>query len=208
MLGKVYLIPSLIDTSMFRRHRRRSMSKRYASSVTHIPSSMSQTVMANQSAVFFASITANYATTGQILTSDTFENADRQQQSPIGADINGIVFNLGFRNATASSVIECAFFKIERANVVPVADNVLLPDNTTINNQGLQSAFRQYQPARLLKYVKVAVAAEQPRTLSVRIPYKKFRMAKVRTGDYYGVMVFNRGGELGIDFEARYKAQV
>ncbi len=191
------------------RRRRRSSPRRYASSVTHIPSSISNIVTANQAVIFYASVTANYSVTGTGLSTDTFENADRQQNSPIGADINGIVFNIGIRNSTGTGVIEFAFFKIERSNTVPTGDNVSLPNDVTILSQGLQSAFRQYQPARLLKYMKVAVATEQPRAFSCRIPYKKFRMAKVRTGDYYGVMAFNRGAtDVAIDFEARYKAQV
>ncbi len=194
---------------MFRRRRRRRGGSRYKSSVTHIPNSVSQTLLASNSGLFYACTTANYTTTGTALTVDTFEQADRQQNTPIGADVNGIVYNLAVRDATVSAIIEIAFFKIERAHIVPSADDVLLPSNATIVALGLQAAFRQFQPGRLLKYVKLAVAPEQPRTLSIMVLYRKFKMAKVRTGDFYGVMTFNRSsGDVIIDYEARYKAQV
>ncbi len=193
---------------MYRRRRRRG-GKKYSSSIMHLPSSVNQSLTTNAGLVFFASTSANYATTGTPLTSDSFEQADRSQQVPIGSDINSIVYNISFRDGSAQAVMELAFFKIERAHVTPSLDNVLLPTEGTIGSQGLQAAFRQYQPGRLLKYLKVAIAPEQPRTLSVRVPYKKFKMAKVRTGDFYGVVIYNRSSATtGVDVEARYNAKV
>ncbi len=193
----------------YRRMRRRSRGKRYQSSVMHLPSSMANNPMASESVVMFAAVASNYATTGTSLTSDTFENADRSQLVPIGADIPSIVYNIAIRNATATAVLEFAFFKIERAHEVPQTNDVLLPSNATINSLGLQAAFRQYQPGRLLKYMKIAVAAEQPRAFSTKINYAKFKMVKMRTGDYYGVIIFNRGSmAMTIDIEARYNAKV
>ncbi len=209
MLGKVYLIPSLIVISMFRRRRRRRSAKRFASTVTHVPSSISNGLSTNTSLIFYAAIPANYAVTGTALSSDTFENADRQQNCPIGSTIDNIVFNIAFRGLTDNGVMEYAFFKIERSNVVPTGDNVMLPNDTVILSQGLQSAIRQYQPGRVLHYGQVAVATEQPRCISKSVPYGKFKLSKLRTGDYYGVQIFNRSAAtVFVDVQARYKAKI
>ncbi len=170
---------------------------------------MNQNLVSNTGTAFFASITASYNQTGTLLTSDTFENADRTQQTPIGADVNFIVYNISIRAGASASIIEYAIFKIERASGVPSLNNGLLPDDVTIQTQGLQSAMRQYQPGRILKFGQVAIAAEQPRALSLSGNYRKFRFAKQRTGDYYGIVIFNRGDDaVTLDIQARYNAKV
>ncbi len=175
----------------------------------HVPSSMANNVTSSASVVFFAAVPANYAVTGTLLTSDTFENSDRQQNCPIGCEIPFIVYNVFTRAITSDGIVEYAIFKVERASSVPTTDNVLLPDNTTISTQGLQAAMRQYQPGRVLKYGALAVAAEQPRQISLGMSYSKFKMAKMRTGDYYGIILFNRNGAgVTLDIQARYNAKI
>ncbi len=194
---------------MSMRHYKRRRGKMYKSSVMHIPSSMNAVLASNTATVFFASQTANYTTTGTLLTSDTFEQSDRSQTTALGSDINFIVYNLSCIAGETASIIEYAIFKIERSNSVPSFDNSTLPASTTIQTQGLQSGMRQYQPGRVLKFGKFVIAAEQPRAISLGISYRKFKMAKVRTGDFYGIVVFNRGSsDVTLDIEARYNAKV
>ncbi len=174
----------------------------------HVPSSMSNVVATNSAAIFYPCVTANFPVTGTALTADTFESADRAQTTQIGADVNAIVFQTTFRSVSANMVVEMAYFKVERAHVVPTNDDVLLPSDATIAVEGLQAAFRKFQPGRLLRYEKIPVSADNSRSISRLISYKKFRMAKVRTGDYYGLMVYVRGSaSVVVDFEARYNAK-
>lgn len=173
----------------------------------HIPSSMANILEGtNTSVVFFAAIPANYGVTGSALTSDRFEQVDRLQQVAIGTEINSIIFTVTLRNITASASVEYAIFKIERSNQVPDTDNISLPNDASITTEGLQSAMRRFQPGRIIKFGVVGVAAEQPRVLSLKANYKKFKMSKVRTGDYYGIIIFSRGTSSVIDFQARYNA--
>ncbi len=193
---------------MFRRRRRRSR-KRITSSIMHVPSTMNNNVASLASITFFAAVPANYTITGSDLSNDTFEQADRLQLVPIGNTINSIIFNISIRDITLSGVIEYAIFKVERASETPTEASNLLPSNTEISTQGLQSGMRQYQPGRVIKYGQLAVAAEQPRTLSIKGNYAKFKMAKLRTGDHYGIMLYNRTSATAvIDIQCRYNASI
>lgn len=195
---------------MFRRRfrgRRRS-GRRKQNQITHIPSSMSNTLVSNTALVFHAAIPANYGTIGSPLTGDTFENADRERQNVVGSKIDSISFNISARLPQAAGVIEWGILKIERANEVPDTNGNLLPSDADIVASGLQSALRRYQPGRVLKFGTFAVAPEQPRTISVGVSFAKFKMSTIRTGDYYSLVVFNRGiaASLVIDIQSRYKS--
>ena len=160
--------------------------------------------MSNNSVIFYAAVPSNYAVAGTALTNDRFENADRLQAVVIGSHIDSIIYNISIRNISSDGVVEYAIFKIERAHEVPDG-NPLLPTDTQIQTEGLQTAMRRYQPGRIIKFGLIAVAGEQPRALSLKGNFKKFRMSKVRTGDYYGIILFMRGIETAnIDFHGRY----
>jgi len=173
----------------------------------HLPSSMNNTVGANQSVVLYACITANYNVIGTALSADTFENADRLQNTQLGANVDSIIYSVAGRDITGNGILEYAIFKIERADEVPDTTNQKLPTDIQITTQGLQQAIRQFQPGRITKYGQRAFAAEQPVAWSVKGAYKKFNFSKVRAGDYYGILVFNRSSAtVTIDLQARYIA--
>ncbi len=110
----------------------------------HLPSSMSNNVNASTSVVFFAATAANFATTGNALSGDTFEQADRLQQNVVNSTISNIIYSVSIRDITSNGTIEYSVFKIERANAVPTADGVTLPNDALTLTQGLQSAVRQF----------------------------------------------------------------
>ncbi len=172
----------------------------------HIPSSINNSVLNNATVVFYPAVPANYAVIGSPVTGDTFEQADRSQAVVIGSHIDTIIYNVSFRNIESDGVIEWAIFKIERAHEVPDG-NPLLPTDTEIQTEGLQTALRRYQPGRVIKFGTVAVAPEQPRVISLKANYRKFKMSKIRTGDYYGMICFVRGiTSTNIDFHGRYQS--
>ncbi len=175
----------------------------------HVPSSMSNAVASFGNVVFFAALPANYGIIGSALSADTFENSDRLQLCPLGCMISSVVFNISIRDVITSGTIEYAIFKVERASETPTTNQVYLPNDTEIGSIGLQAAMRQYQPGRVIKYGQIAVAAEQPRVLSIKGNYGKFKMAKLRTGDYYGIIIFNRASDITtIDVQSRYLAKI
>ena len=190
------------------RMRRRRSRRPRANVLMHVPHSIGNNQTTNTALSFFAAhASGQYSETGAALTEDRFEQADRLQQVVIGNHIDTIIYNVDISDVTGSGIIEYAIFKIERAHVVPAFDGVLLPPQNTITTAGLQAAMRQYQPGRILKFGTVAVAAEQPRTFSVKGNYKKFKMSKLRTGDYYGIAIYNRTSAAAtITIQARYQS--
>lgn len=190
-----------------RRHRFRSRRNRgTVNSVTHVPSSMNNIIQPADTLVFFASVPANYPVTGTPVTNDTFEQADRANLTPIGARITRITFDVSIQDITDQGTIEWAIFKIERAPTVPALGNQL-PLSAEISVQGLQQAMRQYQPGRVIKFGQLSVASEQPRSFRAIGRFGRFRMQANRTGDYYGIIIFNKtGGTPIISVQARYKA--
>ncbi len=175
----------------------------------HVPSSMGNDVMAAESLVFHAAIASNFAVIGSPLTNDTFEDANRTQNCVVGSDISSIIFNIDIRNNTGDGPIEYAILKIERAHVVPDTDGILLPGNADIITEGLQASTRRYQPGRVIKFGSFSVAAEQPRSLSIKGNYSKFKMSRIRTGDFFTLVLFNRtSATTTIDIQARYSAKI
>ena len=167
---------------------------------------MANVLLDNNSVVHYAAVPSNYSTTGQSLGQDMFENVDRLQNVAIGSFIDTIIYSVGVREIEGNGIIEYAIFKVERAHEVPTANAVLLPTDAIITSSGLQAGMRQFQPGRIIKFGQVAVAQEQPRQLSLKGNYKKFRFSKVRAGDYYGIILFVRGLTCTIDFQSRYQS--
>ena len=176
--------------------------------VMHIPSSIGNSVAANNATTFFPAqpVTA-YLTAGSAITGDTHEDADRNVSNIIGSKIATIFNTISFRDVTVNGIMEIALFKVERANAVPTVGGGLLPTTVAITGQGLQQAMRQFQPGRVLKYLKAAIAAEQPRVVHAKHQLFKFNMSTMRAGDYIGIIVYNRSSAaVTVDFESRYNA--
>ncbi len=192
-----------------RRFRSRSKRKSYKSQIMHLPSDMGTNLLAANSLVFVAAVAANYQFIGQGLGADTFENADRLSNVVVGSDILSIIFNIDVRNNTGDGSIEYAILKVERAHVVPNTDGVLLPTDADIITLGLQASVRQYQPGRVIKFGTFSVAKEQPRSLSIKGNFVKFKMGRMRTGDFYLLVLFNRTSQdCTVDIQSRYLAKL
>ncbi len=175
----------------------------------HLPNQMNKVILGNDNLIIFAAVASSYATTGVSLTSDTFEDADRDQRCPLGADIPSIIYDITVRDSETPTAVEYAIFKIERAHAVPADDDVLLPTSTSISTSGIQAAVRRFQPGRVIKMGVFAVAKEQPMHRSIKGNYQRFKMMKLRTGDFYGIQIFNRGlGQVTVDVQMRYLAKV
>lgn len=207
MLKAPFITKYLATIGMFRRRRGRGRKRQFMRNpVMHLPSSIGNSINAGSSVINYAAVVANYGITGTALTSDLNEQVDRSQTVRLGENIDTITWDIGL-SPVDTGIIEICVFKVERANSVPTTDGTLLPANSTITTTGLQAAMRQYQPGRIIHYRKVGVAAAQPRAIKVVGNFAKFKMSKIRTGDYYGIAIYNRTpGICIIDFEARYKS--
>jgi len=205
----ITMLQATMSMPRFRRFGRRRSARKKTNVIMHLPSAQNQVLSENTSVIMYAAVPANYGIIGTALGQDMFEQVDRSQNVAIGSHIDTIIYNIGIRDSTVPGIVSYAIFKVERAHEVPTANGILLPTDAQIFAEGLQQAMRRYQPGRILKYGQIAVAAEQPRTLSLKGNYKKFRMSKVRTGDYYGIILFNKaavGGSISMDLEGRYQS--
>lgn len=170
----------------------------------HVPSSMGNVIASNITSVFIAANAGAYLTTASPVTTVATITSNREQENTIGNEITRINYNITMR-PSASSAISICVLKVERAAAVPVLGTGL-PTQARIVAVGLQTACREAQPGRVIHYSKLAAAPEQPVIKTIVAKFGKFKMSKIRTGDFYVLMVHNdSAGTLTTDFEARYK---
>jgi len=173
----------------------------------HLPSSIGNAMTALGSVTFFAVTAGAFVTTAAVLTTARDSLSNREQESSIGSKIFGITFDIIIQPAASlvGGALEYVIFKIERAFVVPVS-GVGLPTDANILTLGLQAAFRQIQPGRVIKYGAIPYTEQTTAVRSIRGSYGKFKLATLRTGDFYGIMLFNRAANTPIvSIQARYK---
>lgn len=171
----------------------------------HLPSSIGNSVATSTAMVFIAGNAGAYATTGTALTTVATGLSNREQENTVGSIINSIIYDISLQPGTgAGGVIEYAIFKLERQSAVPTVGGTL-PASATINTSGLQSAFRTLFPGRVLKFGMIPITEGTTAVKSIKGAYGKFKMAKIRTGDFYGIMFFNRTAQsVVISVQARY----
>jgi len=117
--------------------------------------------------------------------------------------------DIGVRDQEANGMIEIIVWKRERQGNVPVPGTGL-PPTATVLTSGMQMAFRSEMPGRVYKYIKRAIAPEQPANIHIDQKWYKFKVSTIRQGDFYGVSIFNRNttSAVIIDIETRYKEHI
>jgi len=160
--------------------------------VSHVPSSIGLNLSANQATVFIMANAGANLTTGGSASIARESLSNREQENTIGSKIFRSTLTISLTPGMTPGAVEFAICKVERAGTVPTSDGTLLPTAVDITTQGLQQAIRTHQPGRVIHYQKVAIANEQPRVVTVRIPWSKYKMQTVRTGDFYLCMLYNR----------------
>ncbi len=192
------------------RHFRRRKTNPYRGR-KRIPHKVSEMTIApttgNSAEKIFANAGA-FNTVGTALTTVAASISNKEQENTVGSAIGRMTVELVFRGATGNGVWEIAFWKVERAASVPT-QAVLLPPDTSTSAIGIQSAFAQYLPGRMILHSFVAIAAEQPTIRKYTLDWKKFNLGTVRAGDFYGCTLFNRGVTNGkVDVHCRYNEWV
>lgn len=196
--------------TMYRRRRRsfRRAPRSYAKSIQHVTASINAAPANNTATHHIMANAGAYSTTGTALTTVATALSNREQENTVGSKIGKTTIDLAFRNTadTINSIVDVVVWKRERQGAVPVAGTGL-PSDANITSKGAQVAFREEMPGRVLHYSQVAISNSSPRVKKIVINWKKFRMQTIRTGDFYGVSVFNRGGGATFfcNIEVRYK---
>ncbi len=139
---------------------------------------------------------------------DTVRTAlsNKQQECTIGSEIGLTTIDIGIRTATASGIIEYCVYKIERSTAVPAVGALNLPSSADVSTGGLQCEMRNHNPGRILEFGQIAYTAETTRTKKIRVNWKKYRLATIRQGDFYGIVLFNRApNTVTTDIYCRFK---
>ncbi len=175
------------------------------SSITHVPSTMDQTLAANILGLVFSTVSTVVAgvsaTTGRLDT-------DRDREVSNGEKVGFTRFTLQFEPTGAGfGTIEYVIFKIERSAITPVVGTFPIPTSATVDGQGIQQAFRLNMSTWVCKFGTFAVSAETPLVRTVTINWNKFKKATVKDGDHYGIGIFNRTtGSLDFSVQMFYKS--
>lgn len=130
---------------------------------------------------------------------------DRAQDVGVGNDIFKIHWDIGVRNITDDGILEYLVFKAQRQSATPVKGTFPIASDAEVTSTGLQGSYRDNMPGWVVKFGKIAFAQAQPRTIKIDVNFGKFRMSKIRDGDFYGLVFFNRSpATVFLDWEARY----
>ncbi len=142
---------------------------------------------------------------GTALATDR-DAGDRSQELQTGNILGNMTIDVtASPSGAAFGVIEYVVFKVQRALTVPIIGTDPIPSDADAITGGLQSAYRKNMPGWIIQFGTFRISAEVTAIKKIRINWNKFRMAKVRDGDFFCIVYFNRtGGSITFDWQARY----
>jgi len=193
---------------MFRRNGLRRRPRKQYKKVMHLPSSMGNSVASSTSVTFFAANAGTFNTTASGLNVAREALSNRQGEVTIASKIFRIVYDITIQPDTQGSLaggaIEYVVFKIERSAVVPTT-GAGLPTDIDITTLGLQAAFRQVQPGRVLVFGQIPYTEQTTNVRTIVGRYGKYKLSTMRTGDWYGIMLYNRAANApNISIQSRF----
>ncbi len=134
------------------------------------------------------------------------EAQDKDRTMNVGHHMGRINIDLNIRNLIGSGVFEMAVFKGERLATTPILGTHPVPSTANILAQGMQQATRLHNPGKIFHFSKRAYTVEMNLAHKIIVSPAKYKASKVKAGDFWVLMLFNRGGtEITFDYEARYK---
>ncbi len=182
----------------FRRRRRIT-----GNVVIHVPSTMAQTLTANNTALVVLQSPSIFAGGS---ASSNIEAQDKDRTVNVGHHIGTFNISIGFQDSTNSGVLEFAVLQSERATSTPGLGNNNLPTNAEISSQGMQQATRMENPGRVFHFSQRPYTIEQTVVQNIKVSPAKFKRSKCKAGDHWILLVHNRGSAaLNFDFQCRYK---
>lgn len=189
---------------MFRRTRRRKSNPfKGKQSTMHVPSVMGTVLATNTYTLQFLAV-PNEDVGGSVTA--IVSDQDRGRVCPTGSIVGKSTFTIGIENAVNNGTLNYIILKVERKLAVPAINVDTMPSAAGILTAGMQQAFRMLNPGRIIKYGTVGFSATQNITREIKVDWNKFKMARVRAGDYYLIAMFNRsGGNVEVHNEMRYK---
>ncbi len=172
----------------------------------HVPSTMGSTNSSNIGLIVIAVTPSIVAAASATTNLSGFE--DRDRTVTVGKSVKNILFDITVRAPAATGDLQCIVWKLERQLAVPTLGVANVPTSAQMSSEGTQQAWRLRNPGRVLNYTHIVFSPETTRNRRISVNFAKFRMAKVRPGDFYGICIFNRSsGSVTFDIEMRYKSQ-
>ncbi len=191
---------------MFRRMRRGRSTRPARKSVQHFTCSLANVIVTTGALVLNCANAGAMSLTEASNVVPIYATSNKQQEVTVGSQIGRTTFDIGIRGATTSGILEYMVFKVERANTIPALGAGGLPTAAQILAGGMQCTMREFQPGRCLEFGLLAYTADTTRTKKIVTNWKKFKMATLRQGDFYGIIYFNRGGgSVTVDSYCRFK---
>ncbi len=184
--------------------RRRFKKRRIlGNSVIHVPATMASTIASNTGLLIVIESPSIFAAGS---ASSNIEAQDKDRTVNVGHHIGRLILDTSIRGTVTDGVLECCILKVERAESTPALGTHPIPSTAEILAQGMQQACRLANPGKVFHYSKVTYSIEAPKSHHMTVSPAKFKLSKVKAGDHWVLIVFNRATQSMIfDFEARYK---
>ncbi len=139
-------------------------------------------------------------------------SADRTDENRLtevgnGRKLGRVTIDVGIIPATGQQgFYEYAVVKYERSTSVPVVGTDPVPSSADCVGTGLQQAVRRLTPGYCIQFGLIPITTETTVVRKITISFAKFRKAKVRDGDYYCIIFYNRTQATGTyDLHFRYR---
>ncbi len=183
---------------------RRPMRRRRPSGnvVIHVPSSMAGTIATGANALLVIqspSIDAGGSASSNI------EAQDKDRTINVGHHMGQTTIDFTCRITTADGALEFCVVHVERHDGVPTLSHPL-PTSSEISTEGMQQACRLASPGRVVHFSIRPYSADNTFVHRIKFRPSKFKSSKVKAGDYWMLIIHNRGSAtITYDFQCRYK---
>ncbi len=186
--------------------RRGGKRKIYGQPIQHSPALMANSP-ANNIALLHVLGHAGVLAGGSMNSSRT-GGEDRTTEIDNGRTVGKMHVQIDFTvGVNSKGYYEIAAIKYERSTSVPIVGTDPVPTSADIATDGLQREVRNLTPGYCIYWDTVALTAGTNRTKKLVLDWAKYGKAKVRDGDYFALILFNRSDEANTiyDIQTRYK---
>ncbi len=177
--------------------------RKLGNSVIHVPATIDGTITTDL-AIVYVIVSPSIFAAGS--ASSNIEAQDKDRTVNVGHHVGSFTIDFFGRKQTNDGILEFAVLKVERASTTPVIGTHPIPTSAAIASAGLQQAMRLANPGKVFHYSARPYTPEVNITHKIKVSPAKFKLSKLKAGDHWLLIVFNRGpNNITVDFQARYK---
>ncbi len=184
-------------------YRQRRRNFKIKSSVIHVPATIAGTAAVNVNTLLIIESPSIFAAGS---ASSNIEAQDKDRTVNVGHHMGKFEIDLAFHNIINDGILEFCVFKVERSDATPAVGTHPVPSDADVLGAGLQQACRLANPGKVFHFSQRSYNLETPLTHKIRVSPAKYRLSKVKAGDHWVLMIFNRGAQaVTYNFQCRYK---